>query len=62
LVGTGGLSYEDAPQVSGMAIGTIRSRISRARVSLQAILQNAAFRRDGAEAGQAIGAFLSGLA
>jgi RNA polymerase sigma-70 factor (ECF subfamily) len=38
LIGAAGLSYEDAAQVTGCAIGTIKSRVSRARDNLRAIL------------------------
>jgi RNA polymerase sigma-70 factor (ECF subfamily) len=38
LIGAAGLSYEDAAQVTGCAIGTIKSRVSRARDNLREIL------------------------
>jgi RNA polymerase sigma-70 factor (ECF subfamily) len=38
LVHVAGLPYEQAAQTCGVAIGTIKSRIARARVSLQAWL------------------------
>jgi RNA polymerase sigma-70 factor (ECF subfamily) len=41
LVGVEGLAYEEAAQVLGVAIGTVRSRLSRARAKLKA-LQDAA--------------------
>jgi RNA polymerase sigma-70 factor (ECF subfamily) len=40
LVGASGLSYEDAAQVCNCAVGTIKSRVSRARSELVEILQN----------------------
>ena len=38
LVGANGLSYEEAAEVIGCAVGTVRSRLSRARAELQAAL------------------------
>lgn len=38
LVGVGGFSYEDAAKMTGSPIGTVKSRVARARASLQAIL------------------------
>jgi RNA polymerase sigma-70 factor, ECF subfamily len=39
LVGANGLSYEEAAVVIGCAVGTVRSRLSRARSELQALLE-----------------------
>lgn len=39
LVGASGFSYEEAAQICGCAIGTIKSRVSRARNRLQTVLQ-----------------------
>jgi len=38
LVGAGGFSYEDAAQICGCAIGTIKSRVARARATLNSML------------------------
>ena len=38
LVGAGGLSYEEAALVMNCAIGTIKSRISRGRMALSALI------------------------
>lgn len=38
LVGAGGMAYEEAAQVVGCAVGTIKSRVSRARKALVAML------------------------
>lgn len=38
LVGASGFSYEEAAEVAGVAIGTMKSRVSRARNALQEIL------------------------
>jgi RNA polymerase sigma-70 factor (ECF subfamily) len=39
LVGASGFSYEEAADICDCAIGTIKSRVSRARTNLQALLQ-----------------------
>jgi RNA polymerase sigma-70 factor (ECF subfamily) len=39
LVGVNGYSYEEAAEITGRAIGTIKSRVSRARLLLQAALE-----------------------
>ncbi|MET3662732.1 sigma-70 family RNA polymerase sigma factor [Aquamicrobium ahrensii] len=39
LIGASGFSYEEAAEICGCAIGTIKSRVSRARSRLQEILQ-----------------------
>ena len=38
LVGAGGVSYEQAAEIAGVAVGTIKSRVARARTALAAIL------------------------
>lgn len=38
LVGAGGLSYEEAAKVCGCAIGTVKSRVARARQALERML------------------------
>ena len=38
LVGASGFSYEEAAQICGCAVGTIKSRVNRARSRLAAIL------------------------
>lgn len=38
LIGASGFSYEEAAQICGCAVGTIKSRVSRARTKLQEIL------------------------
>lgn len=38
LIGAGELSYEEAAVICGCAIGTIKSRVSRARVALEELL------------------------
>jgi len=38
LIGASGFSYEEAAEICGCAVGTIKSRVSRARNRLQDIL------------------------
>ena len=38
----GGFSYEEAAQICGCAIGTVKSRVSRARAALAVILETRA--------------------
>ncbi|WP_084418415.1 sigma-70 family RNA polymerase sigma factor [Henriciella litoralis] len=40
LVGAGGLSYEETAEICGCAVGTIKSRVSRARKALAEIVEN----------------------
>jgi RNA polymerase sigma-70 factor (ECF subfamily) len=42
LVGAGGFSYEDAAKISGCAIGTVKSRVARARRAVIATLDGLA--------------------
>ena len=41
LVGADGFKYEEAAAICGCAVGTIKSRVSRARRDLQAMLGEA---------------------
>ncbi|MDF1609937.1 sigma-70 family RNA polymerase sigma factor [Hoeflea sp. YIM 152468] len=38
LIGASGFSYEEAAEIAGVAVGTIKSRVNRARVKLQDLL------------------------
>ena len=38
LVGAGGFAYEEAADICGCAVGTIKSRVARGRVALEALL------------------------
>ncbi len=38
LVGAGGISYEETAHITGVAIGTVKSRVARARAALEQIL------------------------
>ena len=40
LVGAGGFSYEEAAEICGCAIGTIKSRVGRARAALSSMLED----------------------
>ncbi len=40
LIGAGGMSYEEAAEICGVAIGTIKSRVNRARSALAVILES----------------------
>ena len=40
LIGAGGMSYEEASEICGCALGTMKSRVSRARTSLSALLES----------------------
>jgi RNA polymerase sigma-70 factor (ECF subfamily) len=59
LVGAGGFAYEEAAEICNCAVGTVKSRVSRARRALQSILDRGAYERDGAAAGEAMGAILA---
>ena len=59
LVGAGGFAYEEAADICGCAVGTVKSRVSRARKALQAILEEGAYDRDGASAGDAMRSILA---
>ena len=43
LVGAGGHSYEEAADIAGCAVGTMKSRVSRARKALEGILTDGRF-------------------
>jgi RNA polymerase sigma factor (sigma-70 family) len=38
LVGAGGFAYEEAAEICGVAVGTIKSRVARGRTALESIL------------------------
>lgn len=39
LIGAGGFAYEEAAEICGVAVGTIKSRVARGRVALEDLLQ-----------------------
>jgi RNA polymerase sigma-70 factor (ECF subfamily) len=59
LVGAGGFAYEEAAVICGCAVGTVKSRVSRARRALQGILDSGAYDKDGGAAGDAMSAILA---
>ena len=59
LVGAGGFAYEEAAEICGCAVGTVKSRVSRARRALQGILDDGAYERDGRPAGEAMRSILA---
>ena len=46
LVGAGGMSYEEAAEICDCAVGTVKSRVSRARQALRELLESGDFSRD----------------
>src|ERR1700722_9185466 len=59
LVGAGGFAYEEAAEICNCAVGTVKSRVSRARRAVQAALVSCGYERDGAAASDAMGSILS---
>ena len=53
LVGAGGFAYEEAAEICGVAVGTIKSRVARARSAIENILETGALppRADGVRDG-----------
>jgi len=44
LIGANGVSYEEAADIMGCAIGTIKSRLARGRVALTALIDGPAYK------------------
>jgi len=40
LVGAGGFAYEEAAEICGVAVGTIKSRVARGRTALEDLMQS----------------------
>jgi RNA polymerase sigma factor (sigma-70 family) len=40
LVGAGGFAYEEAAEICGVAVGTIKSRVARGRVALETVMND----------------------
>jgi RNA polymerase sigma-70 factor (ECF subfamily) len=59
LVGAGGFAYEEAAEICRCAVGTVKSRVSRARRALQVILERGDYERDGKSASEAMGSILA---
>jgi RNA polymerase sigma-70 factor (ECF subfamily) len=58
LVGAGGLAYEEAAATMGVAVGTVKSRVSRARKQLTHLMETQRFATDGAQPGAAMDTIL----
>jgi RNA polymerase sigma-70 factor (ECF subfamily) len=58
LVGAGGLSYDEAANILGIPVGTVKSRVSRGRDALERILASGDLAEDGAAPGAAMGSIL----
>jgi RNA polymerase sigma-70 factor (ECF subfamily) len=58
LVGAGGLAYEEVAQIMGCPVGTVKSRVRRARDELQSLLFDARLDRP-KRCSSALGALLS---
>ena len=56
LVGAGGFAYEEAAEICDCAVGTVKSRVSRARRALHP--RDGAYDRDGAPAGASMNSIL----
>ena len=61
LIGAGGLSYEEVSEICGCAIGTIKSRVSRARDRLAALLEDGAYEQDDVLPSNAMGHLIAQL-
>ena len=64
LVGAGGMSYEEAAQICDCALGTMKSRVSRARAALEEIMMSGQFsqkRADAPPAGEAMAAIMDSV-
>jgi RNA polymerase sigma-70 factor, ECF subfamily len=59
LVGAGGFAYEEAAAICDCAVGTVKSRVSRARKALQIILERGDYERDGKSASEAMSSILA---
>jgi RNA polymerase sigma-70 factor (ECF subfamily) len=58
LIGAAGLSYEEAAEITGAAIGTVKSRVSRARDRLALIYAEGFIQADGRAPATAMAAIL----
>jgi RNA polymerase sigma-70 factor, ECF subfamily len=59
LVGAGGFAYEEAAEICNCAVGTVKSRVSRARRALHQTLEQGGYARDGRAAGEAMRSILA---
>jgi RNA polymerase sigma-70 factor (ECF subfamily) len=56
LVGAGGFAYEEAADICGVAVGTIKSRVARGRVALEQLLNEGQLPRRSSSPNTALGA------
>ncbi|WP_448659960.1 sigma-70 family RNA polymerase sigma factor [Sphingomonas sp. CJ99] len=56
LVGAGGFAYEEAADICGVAVGTIKSRVARGRVALEQLLNDGTLPRRSGSKNTAMGA------
>lgn len=65
LVGAGGFSYEEAAEICGCKVGTVKSRVSRAREALSVMVEHGNFgpndKQNDQPAGEAFGAIMTEL-
>jgi RNA polymerase sigma-70 factor (ECF subfamily) len=61
MIGAGGLSYEEVSDICGVAVGTIKSRVSRARDRLALILAEGAYAADEFLPSNAMGMIMADL-
>jgi RNA polymerase sigma-70 factor (ECF subfamily) len=61
MIGAGGLSYEEVSEICGVAVGTIKSRVSRARDRLALILTEGAYGADEILPSNAMGMIMADL-
>lgn len=59
LVGAGGFAYEEAAEICQCAVGTVKSRVSRARRALHGLLESGGYTRDGSPAAEAMSSILA---
>lgn len=62
LVGAGGFSYEEAADICGCAVGTIKSRVGRARAALAAMIEDGSLPKRAIGDGVAHAEIMQGLA
>jgi RNA polymerase sigma factor (sigma-70 family) len=61
LVGAGGFSYEEAADICGCAVGTIKSRVGRARAALATMIEDGTMPKRGSGDGVAHTEIMKGL-
>ncbi len=59
LIGAGGMSYEEASEICSCAVGTVKSRVSRARQALRELLESGDYARDGEPAFNCMNAIMA---